>query len=73
MTSGEILKREADEIAQRTGRYIPPYRMANLMKTAQKIMDLLTKADICMTYEEFLIILRIVSGAIEEVIGKDRR
>lgn len=72
MTSGEILKREADDITQRTGRYIPPYRMANLMKMAQKIMDLLTKADICMTYDEFLLILRIVSGAIEEVVGKGR-
>lgn len=37
MTPSDYIKHEADEIASRTGRYIPPYRMANLMKTAQRV------------------------------------
>lgn len=71
MTPAEILKREVDEITQRTGRYIPPYRLANLMKTAQKVMDLITRADVCMTYEESMMVLRIVTGAIQEVTGEE--
>lgn len=69
MTPSEIMKRECDEIIQRTGQYIPPYRLANLMKTAQKITDMLTKADVCISYGEALLILRIVMGAIREVTG----
>lgn len=68
-TTAELLKQEIDEITSRTGRYIPPYRLANLMKTAQKVMDLVTKADLCMTYHESLMVLRIVSGAIQQVTG----
>jgi len=64
MTPSEILKNEAEEITQRTGRYIPPYRMASLMRSAQKIADLLVRADVCMSYEESVIVLDIVRGAI---------
>lgn len=71
MTSTEALRRECEEITQRTGRYIPPYRMANLMKTAQKVTELLTKTDVCVTYEECQIILEIVSGAIKSATRKE--
>lgn len=40
-STADHIKREAEEIAGRTGRYIPPYRMANLMKSAQRITDLM--------------------------------
>ena len=70
MTPSEILKRECDEITQRTGQYIPPYRLANLMKTAQKITDMITRCDVCVSYGEALLILRIVMGAIREVTGQ---
>ena len=65
----EYLKREIDEITAKTGQYIPPYRLANLMKTAQKVMEIITKADICMTFYESLLVLRIVSGAITQATG----
>ncbi len=71
MNTADYIKHEADEIASRTGRYIPPYRMANLMKTAQKVTDLLVKADIAMTYEEIQIVLGIVQGAICRATGRD--
>lgn len=69
MTSSEILKKETDEIIQRTGIHIPPYRLANLMKTAQRVLDMIVKSDICVSYHEALLVLRIVSGAINEVTG----
>ena len=71
MTQSEIMKQEAEDIASRTGRYIPPYRMASLMRSAQKIFDLLVRTDVCTTYEESIIILDIVRGAIRSATGKE--
>lgn len=73
MTPSEILKRECEEIIQRTGTYIPPYRLSNLMKTAQKVFDIIVKSDICISYHESLLVLRIVMGAIKEVTGEGLR
>lgn len=70
MTPSEAIQKEAEEIVSRTGRYIPPYRMANLMKSAQKVADLLARSDICMTYEECEIILNIVKNAISSSTGR---
>ena len=61
----------ADEIASRTGRYIPPYRLASLMKTSQRITDLLVRSDIAMTYEEIQLVLGIVQNAVGQAIGKE--
>ena len=71
MTPSEILKRECEEITQRTGFYVPPYRLANLMKIAQKITDTLMSNAVCMSYHESLLLLRIVMNAIREVTGDD--
>lgn len=71
MTQSEIMKQEVEDIASRTGRYIPPYRMASLMRSAQKIFDLLVRTDVCTTYEESIIILDIVRGAIRSATGKE--
>ena len=71
MNTADYIKHEANEIASRTGRYIPPYRMANLMKTAQKVTDLLARADIAMTYEEIRLVLGIVQGAVCKATGRD--
>lgn len=69
MTPSEILKRECEEITQKTGIYIPPYRLSMLMKTAQKITDIMMSSAVCMSYHESLLILRIVMNAIKEVTG----
>jgi hypothetical protein len=69
MTPSEILKRECEEITQKTGIYIPPYRLSMLMKTAQKIIDIMMSNAVCMSYHESLLILRIVMNAIKEVTG----
>ena len=71
MTASEILKKECEEITQKTGIYIPPYRLSNLLKTASKIFDTITKSDICMSYHECLITLRIVMNCIKEITGEE--
>lgn len=69
--TADYIKREAEEISGRTGRYIPPYRMANLMKSAQRITDLMVKTDLAMTYEECVIVLNIVQSTIRAITGKE--
>ena len=71
MNTADYIRHEADEIASRTGRYIPPYRLANLMKTAQRITDLIVRSDVAMTYEEIQLALSIVDGAIAKAVGRD--
>ena len=71
MNTADYIRYEADEIASRTGRYIPPYRLANLMKTSQRITDLLVRSDIAMTYEEIQLVLGIVQNAVGQAIGKE--
>lgn len=71
MNTADYIRHEADEITSRTGRYIPPYRLANLMKTAQLITNQIVKSDIAMTYEEIQIVLGIVQGAVGRAVGKD--
>ena len=71
MNTADYIKHEADEIASRTGRYIPPYRLANLMKTAQRITDLLVRSDIAMTYNEIQLVLDVDQSAVGKAIGKE--
>ncbi len=71
MKTADYIKHEAEEITGRTGCYIPPYRMAHLMKSAQKISDFLVKSDISMTYKECEIVLQIVLNTIRTITGKE--
>ena len=71
MNTADYIKREADEIASRTGRYIPPYRLSNLMKTAQKITEMIVRSDVAMTYEEIHLVLGIVQGAVGKAVGRE--
>lgn len=56
---------------QQCGYYITPARMANLMKAAGKILNLLVTADLAVSYEECRIVLKIVDGAISEAIDHE--
>lgn len=69
--TADYVKRETEEITSRTGQYIPPYRLVNLMKTAHRIVDLLVKADLAMTYRECMIVLNIVRNTIKAIIGEE--
>lgn len=71
MKTTDYIRHEAEEIASRTGRFIPPYRLANLMKTAQRITDLIVRSDVAMTYDEIQLVLGIVQGAVGRAVGKE--
>ena len=65
---GKILQQiteEANRIEARTGYYIPPFKLAGLMKTATKIIEYLTNGGAnWYTYEDCLIVLDIVRDCI---------
>ena len=63
MTRGDWLKAEIARIEAERGYYIPPYLMAEMMKTANKIIAILTSQS-GITYEECSIILGMVENAI---------
>ena len=63
MTAAERLQAEKERLLTTTGFYVPPYRMANLMKAAAKII----KADTNICYEECRFIMAIVDAAIPRV------
>lgn len=71
MTPSEILMRECEDITQRTGIFIPPYRLPHLMKIAQKITDILLPNAISMSYHESMLVLRIVMNAIKTCTGEE--
>ena len=60
MTPTEKLLAEQEKVVAERGYYIRPVRMANLMKAASRIFDILTKADTAISYEECRIVLEIV-------------
>ena len=62
MTPTEKLLAEQEKVVAERGYYIRPVRMANLMKAASRIFDILTKADTAISYEECRIVLEIVSS-----------
>ena len=75
MTPTERLLAEQEKIVTAQGYYIRPVRMANLMKAAARIFDILTKADTAVSYEECRIVLEIVGGAIDAAApdGKEQK
>ncbi len=68
MTPAEKLKREAEEIKRKTGYFIPPYRLAELMKTASDVTKRITNVYF-VNYEEARFILHVVSDAVNEAMG----
>lgn len=71
MTPAERIQVEKERILAETGRYIPPYRMASLMKAVAKITDILVKADTNICYEECKLVLAVVASTIGIVTEED--
>ena len=65
------MKAEKDRIEKSGQTYIPPYRMAKLMETSGKIMNLMIKADTNICYEECSIILALVAAGIAYVAEEE--
>lgn len=66
MIAAERLQAEKERLLTTTGFYVPPYRMANLMKAAAKIMDrgVQVNAEICKDYVIEFVFYRI-SGKVD--------
>ena len=72
MTPAERVQAEKERIIAEAGFYIPPYRLANLMRAAARIADVLVKADTNMSYDERRIVLGLVLATISAVTeGED--
>ena len=66
------LSTEAKEAMERTGRFTPPYRLAQIMKTAAKITDQLANIPgITTSYDECLLALEIVRIGIAKARGEN--
>lgn len=64
---------EAKEIEERTGVYIPPYRLTILMKAASQVADkILMIPSITCSYFEAELVLEIVEMAIKKAKGEQR-
>lgn len=64
MTPAERVRAEKERIIAEAGFYIPPYRLANLMRAAARIADVLVKADTNMSYDECRVVLGLVLATI---------
>lgn len=73
MTAAERLQAEKEKIVAEMGFYVPPYRMASLMKAAAKVMDIITKADTNICYEECNFILATVGAAIHTINHAEKK
>ena len=71
MTPGEYVRQEAAAIEERSGCYLPPYRLAVLTELANKVMKLITGGAVCMSYRECRMVLKIVAGAIDAAAGEE--
>ena len=71
MSPQEAIKRECEDIIARTGIYVPPYRLSTVLAKAGKVFDVLTKNDVCTSYAECLLTLKVVMNAIKQVTGED--
>lgn len=69
MTPAERMMAEKARIEKSGHVYIPPYRMARLMETASKVMNLMVRADTNVCYEECTIVLALVAAGIGCITG----
>lgn len=69
-STAERINREVAEITQRTGGYIPPWRLTQLMGIAEKIMKLINREDGLATYSEIMLVLDIVRDTITKTTGQ---
>lgn len=64
------IAQEAEEITAKVGEYIPPFRLAEMLKIAGKIQNLIiNNTAFAPTYRECKIVLSIVEDSIDKVTG----
>lgn len=63
------IKQEAEDVTQKNGYYIPPYRFKMMAKCAEKISSLLVGAGNELTYTEMLIVLKSIEDNIQTAMN----
>ena len=56
-------------VTERLGYYVPPWRLAMLMKTASKVLDIITNSKAQCTYADCKLILGLVEDALRPGFG----
>lgn len=62
------IKQECEDISAKNGYYIPPYRLKLMGSAADKVTKALVGLGNELTYTEMLIVLRTVTGHINEIL-----
>ena len=65
------IKQEAEETTARLGYYITPYKLSKLMKTAQRVMDMIVKDNTPASYADCRMILEIVQASINKSLEQE--
>lgn len=63
------VQEEAAEATGKSGYYIPPCRMVEISRTAQKMLSILSGSNIQMSYAECDIVLEIIRQTLEHGRG----
>lgn len=71
MTAAERIQVEKEQIMARNGFYVPPCRLAVLVRTAARMVDMMVKADTNISYEECNIMLAFAASAVKAVTEGD--
>lgn len=59
------MSEEAAQAAEQMGYYLPPWKLSELVKTASKVLTVITNSKVQCTYAECRLILKIVESALE--------
>ena len=62
------IKQEAEDISAKNGYYIPPYRLTLMSKAVDKVIKAIVGTGNELTYTEMLIVLRMVTRHIDEIL-----
>lgn len=67
VTRSELLREEVERVTRKTGYYITPERLSELMTRAQKVMSVLGGGRLPLCYADCEIVLNMVRAAIARV------
>jgi len=65
------VQREAEEIMERTGRYIPPYKLSCMVQTSAKVLKIITSESFAASYEDCRFILTLVERSLDFATEKE--
>ena len=60
---------EAAVVTERMGYYVPPWRLADLVKTASRVLNIIANSKTQCTYEDCKLILGLVEATLQRGSG----